>query len=98
MTETGLIPSWTQGDRLGKALRSQGITNQEMADYLGVSRNTITNYIHDNRKVPLGTLRLWAMRTGVPLAWLETGVAPTEDDGGDGTALPWIDSNDQPAD
>ena len=96
MTETGRIPEWTQGDRLAKALRARGISNQEMADFLGVSRNTIGNYIHDKRKVPKAVLRVWALRTGLPLGWLQTGIVP--EDGDDPDQLPWDDLNVQPSD
>lgn len=67
------VPEWTMGDRLGKALGHAGIGVGEMADYLGVSRNTVGNYINDRRSIPRPTLMLWAMRTGVPLEWLESG-------------------------
>lgn len=67
------IPAWTIGDRLRKALEEAGIGNQEMADYLEVSRNTIGAYIHDRTRIPGPALRLWAMRTGVPIEWLRTG-------------------------
>lgn len=63
-------------DRLAKALEVAGMTNQEMADCLGVSRNTISNYTHGNSSPRKLYMREWAMRTGVPLEWLETGTFP----------------------
>lgn len=68
-----LVPEWTMGDRLWKALQVAGISHQAMADYLGVSRNTLTNYTRGRTKADKRTLMLWAMRTGVPLEWLRTG-------------------------
>lgn len=67
---------WTfgLGDRLHKALRVAGVSNADMADYLGVSPNTIGNYTSGRTEVKMQTLRLWAMRTGAPLEWLETGI------------------------
>jgi len=94
-TDPGRVPDWTIGDRLSKALRSSGIGVQEMAQSLGLSRNTLTNYLHDKTRVPRPTLILWAMRTGVSLSWLETGIPP--EDGDDPDALPWFDSNEQPS-
>jgi transcriptional regulator with XRE-family HTH domain len=95
MTEAGIVPEWTQGDRLAKSLRERGITVQQMADFLDVSRNTVGNYIHDKRKVPKAVLRVWALRTGLPLVWLESGIVP--EDGDDPDELPWFDSNEQPS-
>jgi hypothetical protein len=70
------VPQFSQGDRMRKALESNGYSVQEAADYFGVGRNTISNYIHGRTPVPLGTLRLWSMWTSVPLEWLQTGDVP----------------------
>lgn len=64
------------GDRLAKALHVSGVTNQDMADELEVSRNTVTNYINGHTKPKGLYLRIWALKTGVPLEWLETGNFP----------------------
>ncbi len=69
------------GDRLAKALEHAGMSNQQMAEYLGVSRNTVGNYIALRTDVTLGTLRLWAMVTGVELEWLRTGESSSGSDG-----------------
>ncbi|WP_213816271.1 helix-turn-helix transcriptional regulator [Glaciihabitans sp. dw_435] len=60
-------------DRLGKALHVADVTTTDMADYLGVTRNTISNYTSGRTPVKKQTLRLWALKTGVPLEWIETG-------------------------
>jgi len=65
-------------DRLNKALEASGVSSNEMADYLDVSRTTISNYINGRTEPKRSTLRDWAMRTGVPLEWLESGKLPTE--------------------
>ena len=80
----GAIPEFTQGDRLRKARELTGLTAQEFADEIGVSRGTITNAETDARQVRSITMRAYALRTGVPLTWLETGEAPVqpEPDGG----------------
>lgn len=68
-----VIPQWTLADRLAKALDEAGISVQEMADILMVSRNTVGNYIN-GRSVPKPAyMRVWAERCQVPLSWLETG-------------------------
>jgi len=78
------VPTWTIGDRLGKALNHAGISVGEMATYLGLSRNSVSAYINDRAEPKRQTLLLWAMRTGVALEWLETGEhesGPTPPDG-----------------
>jgi transcriptional regulator with XRE-family HTH domain len=44
-----------------------------MADYLDVSRTSVTNWTSGRITPDTRTLRLWAMRTGVSYGWL-TGV------------------------
>lgn len=76
MTEAqaaGNVPSWGLADRLRKSLDEAGISNQEMAEYFGVSRNTISRLINGHSPPDLRTLRLWALRTGAPFEWLVDG-------------------------
>jgi transcriptional regulator with XRE-family HTH domain len=83
--------SFDLSDRLAKSLRVSGVSNQEMAATLRVSRNTISNYIHGNTTIPYLALREWALRTGVPFEWLERGVLNEESPSGDdpsGQAVP----------
>lgn len=63
-------PIWTTGDRLRKAREWAGVGSQQMAEALGVTRNTITNYEHDRTEPTLSALRRWSEVTGVPVAWL----------------------------
>ena|SRR5690242_7435784 len=98
MTQGGSVPTWDLGDRLGKALRVAGVSVHEMAEYLGVSRNTVSNYTSCRVTPDRRTRMLWALRTGVSLAWLETGKEPPAPDGSRPPAwAPW-DSNPQPTD
>lgn len=69
----GVVPQWTVGDRMGKSLAHSGVSVADMADYLGVHRNTISAYTNSRQAPKRQTLLLWAMRTGVPVEWLETG-------------------------
>ena len=78
---------FTQGDRLRKSLQAADMTSQEMADYLEVNRNTVSRWINDEREPKRVILRLWAMRTGVPLEWIETGVTPENNGGDDGSSM-----------
>ena len=66
------------------ALRDADVTVQEMADYLDVGRNTVSRWINDRGVPGKQTMRLWALRTGVPLQWLETGQAPAGKPGPEG--------------
>ena len=63
-----------------KALRTSGVGAAEMADYLGVSRNTVSNWINGHHPPRGAYLRLWALRTGVPFEWLERGEVMTTGD------------------
>ena len=67
---------WTLGERLAKARRIAGIDRQEMADYLGLTTQAVGHYEGDRRTPKLGVLRLWALRCGVPLEWLQYGDTP----------------------
>jgi transcriptional regulator with XRE-family HTH domain len=70
-------------DRLRKSLHVAGLSNQDMADYLGVSKNTVSRWITGAIDPKISMVRLWALRTGVPFEWLATGVA-TDNGGPDG--------------
>jgi len=53
-----------------KSLRTSRVSIEEMADYLGVSRRSISNWINGRIDASPQTVRLWALRTGVPYTWL----------------------------
>lgn len=84
MTNEGNVPQWDVSDRLSKALKHSGVGTAVMAEYLGISRNTVGNYTSGRTVPDRRTLMLWAMRTGVPLEWLETGEDPADPQGPDG--------------
>lgn len=95
----GQIPEFTQADRLRKARNLTGLRVPEFAATIGVSPKTINNAESGKHSVRKVVLNQWSLVTGVPLVWLQTGIAP-ESDGpeGDGLTLPRLDSNQQPAD
>ena len=64
---------WDLADRMRKALRVADVAVIDMADYLGVTRGTVSTWINGRIAPSRQTLRLWALRTGVPFEWLETG-------------------------
>lgn len=82
--------NWDVADRLRKSLRVCHMEQQEMADYLGVSRNTVSGWVNGARTPDTRTLRLWAMRTGASFNWLKDGTPAPDDDGG-GEELPKAD-------
>jgi transcriptional regulator with XRE-family HTH domain len=76
-------------DRMRKALRTSDLSVQEIADSLEVSRNAVSAWINGRNKPRRRDLRDFALRTGVPLGWLETGnPGPSDDDPGSGTVHP----------
>lgn len=84
-TRRGVVPRWTLGERLGKALTYSEVSPADMAARLGVSKNTIGNYIAERTKISRGFILLWAEMTGVDAEWLETGSPPTGVIDGTGT-------------
>jgi transcriptional regulator with XRE-family HTH domain len=68
------LPTFTRGDRLRKARELTGLSQDEFARQLEVSRSTITNYERDrSTRVRPIMLRAWSVATGVSVEWLETG-------------------------
>lgn len=71
------IPEWDLADRMRKALRHADVGVAQMATYLGVTRGTISTWINGRIHPSTQTIRLWALRTGVPFEWLKDGYLPT---------------------
>ena len=70
---------WDLADRLRKSLRVSGVPVHDMADSLGVSRNTVSNWINGRGIPGHQQLVVWAAITDAPACWLETGVPPAVD-------------------
>lgn len=74
----GSVPRFEMRHRLALALEWGHASVAEMADELGVHRNTVSRYLNDpEARVTRGTMRVWALRTGVPLEWIQYGIEPT---------------------
>ncbi len=85
-----LALEWDLADRMRKALRASGVSNNEMAEYLGVSRNSVSAWLNGTNAPRLAHMRLFALRTGAPFEWLQTGEttgAPSSPDGDDGAPV-----------
>lgn len=74
---TGTVPEWTRGDRMRKAREAAGLSQQELAEAIGVSRRSISAY-ETNGTLKKPVLLSWALRTGVPLPWLRDGLSAEE--------------------
>ena len=76
MTASTGVPQFEMRHRMSLALEYHEISVSDMADYLGVHRNTIGGWLHGRTRPSRAALKLWALRTNVPLSWLITGIAP----------------------
>jgi transcriptional regulator with XRE-family HTH domain len=83
------VPDWDLADRMRKALRVSGVSAIEMSAYLGVSRNTISNWINGHTPPPTMSVRLWALRTGVPYEWLRGGEIAAQGSTGSSNVIPF---------
>jgi transcriptional regulator with XRE-family HTH domain len=72
------IPEWTLGWRLKRSLAYAGISVEQMSDYLGVSRSSVSRWLNDRDEPRSGFLRVWALRCGVPYTWLRDGTIPPD--------------------
>lgn len=78
----GVVPEFTQADRLRKARELTGLDQTQFAERAGISRQTVSNYEGGLRE-PRGLyLRAWAEATGVDMHWLQTGEPSSDNDGG----------------
>lgn len=74
------VPELTLGWRLKMALEHNQVSRSEMAAELGVDPATITRWTGDRGAPPkAGFLKQWALRCGVPYAWLLTGEVAQSD-------------------
>jgi transcriptional regulator with XRE-family HTH domain len=96
--EAGRVPRITLHHRLRIAREAARLEQGQLAMRMGVSRNSVSN-AESGKHVPRKILvNAWALATGVPVSWLETGNAPDSDGGPEGGhELPHLDSNQKPA-
>lgn len=72
------VVKWTMGERLRKSMTEAGFSVFQIADALGCGRWTVNQWLNDRREPDRRTLIVWALATGVPLEWLETGEVPAQ--------------------
>jgi transcriptional regulator with XRE-family HTH domain len=64
------IPTWTLGDRLRKAREELGMSQQQLADALGVDRKSISSWEVGRHQPRYRDVSAIAGATGVDLEWL----------------------------
>ena len=70
----GVVPEWTLADRLRKARLLTGLEGQELADEIGIHRNSVRQVREGSGRAATDrAARLWALRTGVSYEWLDDG-------------------------
>jgi transcriptional regulator with XRE-family HTH domain len=74
-------PAWTLVDRLKKARQLAGMEQTDIADALGVARNTVSNWENGRSEPSASAFVRWARATGVPLEWLAEGVGEYRSEG-----------------
>lgn len=71
--ESGTVPPVLVQHRLRIAREYAGLEQEQLAELIGVSRNTVSNAEKGRGKARKITLNAWALACGVPVSWLETG-------------------------
>lgn len=92
------IPEIGLPQRCYLARDKSGMTQAQLAEAMGVTRKTVTNTEGGAKSPRRPTLAAWALATGVPMGWLETGKAPNGNDPDEGDECPQPGSNRRPAD
>jgi transcriptional regulator with XRE-family HTH domain len=75
---TLITPAFDLADYMRKALRESGMRAQDAADAMELSRETVSLWLNGKRRPNRGQLIAFAHVTGVPLEWLEQGIARPE--------------------
>lgn len=63
----------TKGDRLRRARKDAGLSQEQMAMELDVARTTISQYENDGGGIAADRLIRWAELTGASLDWIAWG-------------------------
>lgn len=84
MSDTS-VPPWTLADRLVKARRKVGMSQEEMAEQIGLSRQSIAKF-EVGKPMRLAYVVAWAEACRVPLDWLRYGLGDWNE-----PALPPVD-------
>lgn len=63
----------TQGERLARSRMFVGISQGEIANMLGRSKGTVSNWENDHVDPPLSAMAQWARLTGRTIDWIAFG-------------------------
>ncbi|MBF6368368.1 helix-turn-helix transcriptional regulator [Nocardia puris] len=74
----GRVPEITMAHRLRIARESAGLEQGQLAQLVGVSRNSISNAESGRHKPRQILINAWAQATGVPATWLKFGRAASD--------------------
>jgi transcriptional regulator with XRE-family HTH domain len=82
--DQGSIPVISVRHRLRIAREHAGLEQDELADRVGISRNTVGNIEKGRLKTPPRKIvvNAWALACGVPVQWILDGTLPDGPDGG----------------
>lgn len=99
--EAGTIPEITLATRLRLAREHAGLEQGQLAELMGIARNTVSRSENGAGTPRTIVLKAWALATGVPLEWIETGAVkrgnPSPDGGGAAKSEP-LDYMDEGSD
>jgi DNA-binding transcriptional regulator YiaG len=70
------VPQFEMRHRMELALEYGNISVSEIAAELGMSRTTISNWLHGRTEPRRRDLIVWALTCGVPLEWIIDGTVP----------------------
>lgn len=87
------VPTFDRRHRMALALEKAGVSTQDMADYLEVSRAAVGHYLSGRRTPSGAVVRAWAMRCHVPYEWLKSGEGPADADASDIGPTNWYRTN-----
>jgi transcriptional regulator with XRE-family HTH domain len=54
-----IVPEWELCDRLRRSLRLVGLNNIQVADFMGVQRETVSTWLTGRRRPSYAVLRIW---------------------------------------
>lgn len=79
------LPQFLLGHYMRLSMDSAGLTVEDMAERMGVSRTTVSRWLNNRSEPRRGELLAWAQLTDVPVWWLQNERNPRQDgDGGSG--------------
>ncbi|OZD75191.1 XRE family transcriptional regulator [Rhodococcus sp. 05-339-2] len=98
--DQGRAPEIQPRHRLRIAREEAGLEQAELAERIGISRQSVSNAESGKTSPRKLIFNAWALATGVPVSWLQTGTveSPRPDGPDGGSELPHLDSNQEPFD